>query len=121
MVVQRLEDLSIAYTPCVASVCLVIAGDTSESYQLTNRGNTIAVVTNGSAVLGLGNKGPEAAMPVMEGKSILFKTLADVGALPICLATQDSEAIIQTVRYLAPGFGGIDLEDIAAPRCFEIE
>ncbi|MCI0787753.1 MAG: NADP-dependent malic enzyme, partial [Chloroflexi bacterium] len=121
MAVETLDDLSIAYTPGVASVCMVIAGDKSESYQLTNRANTIAIVTDGSAVLGLGNIGPEAAMPVMEGKSILFKTLADVDAYPICLATQDTDAIIQTVRYLAPSFGGINLEDIAAPRCFEIE
>ncbi len=121
MAVETMDDLSIAYTPGVASVCMVIAEDKSESYNLTNRANTIAVVTDGSAVLGLGNIGPEAAMPVMEGKSILFKTLADVDALPICLATQDSEAIIQTVRNLAPSFGGINLEDIAAPRCFEIE
>jgi malate dehydrogenase (oxaloacetate-decarboxylating) len=120
-VVETLEDLSIAYTPGVASVCMVIAEDKSESFQLTNRANTIAVVTDGSAVLGLGNIGPEAAMPVMEGKSILFKTLAGVDAIPICLATQDSEAIIQTVRNLAPSFGGINLEDISAPRCFEIE
>ena len=119
--VETLDDLSIAYTPGVASVCMAIAEDRSESYQLTNRGNTIAVVTDGSAVLGLGNIGPEAAMPVMEGKSILFKTLADVDAFPICLATQDSETIIQTVRTLAPSFGGINLEDIAAPRCFQIE
>jgi len=119
--VETLEDLSIAYTPGVASVCMVIAEDKSESFQLTNRANTIAVVTDGSAVLGLGNIGPEAAMPVMEGKSILFKTLAGVDAFPICLATQDSEAIIQTVRNLAPGFGGINLEDISAPRCFDIE
>ena len=102
-------------------MCMAIAEDKSESYHLTNRGNTIAVVTDGSAVLGLGNIGPEAAMPVMEGKSILFKSLADVDAFPICLATQDSAAIIQTVRNLAPSFGGINLEDIAAPRCFEIE
>ncbi|MCI0782335.1 MAG: NADP-dependent malic enzyme [Chloroflexi bacterium] len=121
MAVETLDDLSIAYTPGVASVCMVIAGDKSESYQLTNRANTIAIVTDGSAVLGLGNIGPEAAMPVMEGKSILFKTLAGVDAYPICLATQDTDAIIQTVRYLAPSFGGINLEDIAAPRCFEIE
>jgi len=121
MAVETMDDLSIAYTPGVASVCMVIAEDKSESYNLTNRANTIAVVTDGSAVLGLGNIGPEAAMPVMEGRSILFKTLADVDAFPICLATQDSEAIIQTVRNLAPSFGGINLEDIAAPRCFEIE
>ena len=121
MAVETLEDLSIAYTPGVASVCMAIVEDQAESFHLTNRGNTVAVVTDGSAVLGLGNIGAEAAMPVMEGKSILFKSLADIDALPICLATQDSDAIIQTVRILAPSFGGINLEDISAPRCFEIE
>jgi len=121
MAVETLEDLSIAYTPGVAAVCMAIAEDKAESFHLTNRANTVAVVTDGSAVLGLGNIGPEAAMPVMEGKSILFKRLADIDAFPICLATQDSDAIIQTVRNLAPSFGGINLEDIAAPRCFDIE
>ena len=121
MTVETLDDLSIAYTPGVASVCMEIHGDPSESYHLTNRANTVAVVTDGSAVLGLGNIGPEAAMPVMEGKSILFKGLADIDAFPICLATQNSDEIIQTVRYLAPSFGGVNLEDIAAPRCFDIE
>ena len=121
MKVETLHDLSIAYTPGVAAVCMAIAEDKSESFHLTNRANTVAVVTDGSAVLGLGNIGPEAAMPVMEGKSILFKALADIDAFPICLATQDSDAIIQTVRCLAPSFGGINLEDIAAPRCFDIE
>ena len=121
MAVETLEDLSIAYTPGVASVCMAIADDRAESFHLTNRGNTVAVVTDGSAVLGLGNIGAEAAMPVMEGKSILFKSLADIDAIPICLGTQDSDAIIQTVRNLAPSFGGINLEDIAAPRCFDIE
>ncbi len=121
MKVETLDDLSIAYTPGVASVCMAIAEDKSESYNLTNRANTVAIVTDGSAVLGLGNIGPEAAMPVMEGKSILFKGLADVDAIPICLATQDANEIIQTVRALAPSFGGINLEDISAPRCFEIE
>ncbi len=121
MAVETLEDLSIAYTPGVASVCMAIAEDTGESFHLTNRANTVAVVTDGSAVLGLGNIGAEAAMPVMEGKSILFKILADIDAFPICLATQDSDAIIQTVRNLTPSFGGINLEDIAAPRCFAIE
>ena len=121
MAVETLEDLSIAYTPGVASVCMAIAGDKTESFHLTNRANTVAVVTDGSAVLGLGNIGAEAAMPVMEGKSILFKGLADIDAFPICLATQDNDAIIQTVRNLAPSFGGINLEDIAAPRCFVIE
>ena len=121
MTVETLDDLSIAYTPGVASVCMEIHADQSESYHLTNRANTVAVVTDGSAVLGLGNIGPEAAMPVMEGKSILFKGLANIDAFPICLATQDSDEIIRTVRYLAPSFGGINLEDIAAPRCFDIE
>jgi malate dehydrogenase (oxaloacetate-decarboxylating) len=121
MKVETLDDLSIAYTPGVASVCMTIHADKSESYQLTNRANTVAIVTDGSAVLGLGNIGPEAAMPVMEGKSILFKGLADIDAFPICLATQDSDEIIRTVRNLAPSFGGINLEDIAAPRCFDIE
>ena len=121
MKVETLDDLSIAYTPGVASVCMAIAADKSESYHLTNRANTVAIVTDGSAVLGLGNIGPEAAMPVMEGKSILFKGLADVDAIPICLATQDPKEIVQTVRNLAPSFGGINLEDISAPRCFEIE
>ncbi len=121
MKVETLHDLCIAYTPGVATVCMAIAEDRSESFHLTNRANTIAVVTDGSAVLGLGNIGPEAAMPVMEGKSILFKGLADIDAFPICLATQDTDVIIQTVRCLAPSFGGINLEDIAAPRCFEIE
>ena len=121
MKVETLEDLSIAYTPGVASVCMAIAEDKSESYQLTNRANTVAVITDGSAVLGLGNIGPEAAMPVMEGKSILFKNLAGVDAIPICLDSQDNDTIIRVVRALAPSFGGINLEDIAAPRCFEIE
>ena len=121
MKVETMEELSIAYTPGVAAVCMAIHADKSESYALTNRGNTVAVVTDGSAVLGLGNIGPEAAMPVMEGKCILFKGLADVDAFPLCLATQDNDSIIQTVRNLATTFGGINLEDIAAPRCFEIE
>lgn len=121
MTVETLDDLSIAYTPGVASVCMAIHADRAESFHLTNRSNTIAVVTDGSAVLGLGNIGPEAAMPVMEGKSILFKTLADVDAYPICVASQENSIIIQTVRALAPSLGGVNLEDIAAPRCFEIE
>ena len=121
MKVETMEELSIAYTPGVAAVCMAIDGDKSESFALTNRGNTVAVVTDGSAVLGLGNIGPEAALPVMEGKSILFKGLADVDAFPICLGTQENASIIQTVRNLAPCVGGINLEDIAAPRCFEIE
>lgn len=121
MKVETMEDLSIAYTPGVAAVCTAIAQDPSESFALTNRANTVAVITDGSAVLGLGNIGPEAAMPVMEGKAILFKGLADIDAVPICLATQDTQTIIQIVRCLAPSFGGINLEDIAAPRCFDIE
>ena len=121
MTVETLEDLSIAYTPGVASVCMAIHADRAESFNLTNRGNTIAVVTDGSAVLGLGNIGAEAAMPVMEGKSILFKTLAGVDAYPLCIDSQDNNVIIQTVRAIAPSLGGVNLEDIAAPRCFEIE
>ena len=121
MRVDTMEELSIAYTPGVAAVSMAIAEDKGESFALTNRGNTVAVVSDGSAVLGLGNVGPEAALAVMEGKSILFKGLADIDAFPICLATQDNDTIIQTVRALVPTFGGINLEDIAAPRCFEIE
>jgi malate dehydrogenase (oxaloacetate-decarboxylating) len=121
MKVETMEDLSIAYTPGVAAVSLAIAENKGESFALTNRGNTVAVVTDGSAVLGLGNIGPEAALAVMEGKCILFKSLADIDAFPICLATQDNQAIIDTVKYISPTFGGINLEDIAAPRCFEIE
>ncbi|CAI8049965.1 NAD-dependent malic enzyme [Geodia barretti] len=121
MTVETLDDLSIAYTPGVASVCMAIHADPAESYNLTNRGNTIAVVTDGSAVLGLGNIGAAAAMPVMEGKSILFKALGGVDAYPICVASQDSETIINTVRAIAPSLGGVNLEDIAAPKCFDIE
>ena len=121
MKVETAEELSIAYTPGVAAVSMAIANDKSESFALTNRANNVAVVTDGSAVLGLGNVGPEAAMAVMEGKSILFKGLAEIDAFPICLATQDSSSIIETVKNIAPTFGGIYLEDIAAPRCFEIE
>ena len=121
MKVETMEELSIAYTPGVAAVSMAIHHNPAESFALTNRGNTVAVVSDGSAVLGLGNVGPEAALAVMEGKSILFKGLADIDAFPICLGTQDNAAIIQTVRNLAPSFGGVNLEDIAAPRCFEIE
>ena len=121
MRVETMDDLSIAYTPGVASVSMAIANDKSESFALTNRANNVAVVTDGSAVLGLGNVGPEAAMAVMEGKCILFKGLADIDAFPICLATQDSKAIIETVRNIAPTFGGVNLQDIAAPRCFDIQ
>lgn len=115
------EDLSTAYTPGVAEPCRKIRDNKSEVYRYTAKGNLVAVVTDGTAVLGLGDIGPEAAMPVMEGKSILFKAFGGVDAFPICLDTKDTEEIIKTVRYLAPGFGGINLEDISAPRCFEIE
>ncbi len=115
------HDLSLAYTPGVAAVCNAIAADKSSARQYTIKGRTIAVVTDGSAILGLGNLGAEAALPVMEGKCALFKKFSGVDAFPICLDTQDTEEIIKTVKYLAPVFGGINLEDIAAPRCFEIE
>ena len=119
--VKSREDLSYAYTPGVAEPCKVIAANKEEAYTYTMKANTVAVVSDGSAVLGLGNIGPYAAMPVMEGKAVLFKEFGGVNAVPICLDTQDTEEIIKTVTYLAPGFGGINLEDISAPRCFEIE
>lgn len=119
--VKSREDLAIAYTPGVAEPCKVIAEDKEAAYTYTMKANTIAVVSDGSAVLGLGNIGPYAAMPVMEGKAVLFKEFGNVNAVPICLDTQDTEEIIKAVTYLAPGFGGINLEDISAPRCFEIE
>ena len=119
--VKSREDLALAYTPGVAEPCKVIAKDREAAYQYTMKANTVAVVSDGSAVLGLGNIGPYAAMPVMEGKAVLFKEFGGVNAVPICLETQDTEEIIKTVAYLAPGFGGINLEDISAPRCFEIE
>ena len=119
--VNSREDLAIAYTPGVAEPCKVIAGDKSAAYTYTWKSNTVAVVSDGSAVLGLGNIGPYAAMPVMEGKCVLFKEFGDVNAVPVCLDTQDTEEIIATVKNIAPGFGGINLEDISAPRCFEIE
>ncbi|MGY1633428.1 NAD-dependent malic enzyme [Geodermatophilus sp. SYSU D01186] len=115
------DDLSMAYTPGVARVCLALADNPDDVRRLTIKGNTVAVVTDGSAVLGLGDIGPGAAMPVMEGKAVLFKRFADIDAWPICLDTQDVDEIVRTVELLAPGFGGINLEDIAAPRCFEIE
>jgi malate dehydrogenase (oxaloacetate-decarboxylating) len=115
------DDLSMAYTPGVARVCLAIAENPEDARRLTIKRNTVAVVTDGSAVLGLGNIGPEAALPVMEGKAVLFKQFADVDAWPVCLDTQDTEEIIRTVELIAPVYGGINLEDIAAPRCFEIE
>ncbi len=119
--VKTRDDLSMAYTPGVARVCMDIHDDDKNAYKLTIKGNTIAVVTDGTAVLGLGDIGPKAAMPVMEGKAMLFKEFAGIDAWPICLDTKDSEEIIRTVRAIAPGFGGINLEDISAPRCFEIE
>ena len=119
--VKTREDLTIAYTPGVAEPCKVIAKDKEAAYKYTMKANTVAVVSDGSAVLGLGNIGPYAAMPVMEGKAVLFKEFGNVNAVPICLDTQDTEEIIKAVTYLAPGFGGINLEDISAPRCFEIE
>lgn len=119
--VKSREDLSLAYTPGVAEPCKVIAENKDAAYTYTMKANTVAVVSDGSAVLGLGNIGPYAAMPVMEGKAVLFKEFGGVNAVPICLDTQDTEEIIKAVTYLAPGFGGINLEDISAPRCFEIE
>lgn len=119
--VKSRKDLSLAYTPGVAEPCKVIAEDKEAAYTYTMKANTVAVVSDGSAVLGLGNIGPYAAMPVMEGKAVLFKEFGGVNAVPICLDTQDTEEIIKAVTYLAPGFGGINLEDISAPRCFEIE
>ena len=119
--VKTREDLAIAYTPGVAEPCKVIAEDPAAAYTYTWKSNTVAVVSDGSAVLGLGNIGPYAAMPVMEGKCVLFKEFGDVNAVPICLDTQDTEEIITAVKNIAPGFGGINLEDISAPRCFEIE
>ena len=119
--VKTREDLALAYTPGVAEPCKVIAEDKELAYKYTMKANTIAVVSDGSAVLGLGNIGPHAAMPVMEGKAVLFKEFGGVNAVPICLDTQDTEEIIKAVTYLAPGFGGINLEDISAPRCFEVE
>ncbi len=119
--VKSREALSLAYTPGVAEPCKVIAQNKEAAYKYTMKANTVAVVSDGSAVLGLGNIGPYAAMPVMEGKAVLFKEFGGVNAVPICLDTQDTEEIIKAVTYLAPGFGGINLEDISAPRCFEIE
>ncbi|HKM00008.1 MAG TPA: NADP-dependent malic enzyme [Mobilitalea sp.] len=119
--VSTREELAIAYTPGVAEPCRVIAKDKGAAYRYTMKGNTIAVISDGSAVLGLGNIGPYAAMPVMEGKAVLFKKFGGVNAIPICLDTQDTEEIIKTIVNIAPAFGGINLEDISAPRCFEIE
>jgi malate dehydrogenase (oxaloacetate-decarboxylating) len=119
--VNTREDLSLAYTPGVAEPCLEIQKDINKSYELTRRSNLVAVITDGTAVLGLGDIGPEAGMPVMEGKCVLFKEFADVDAFPLCLRTKDTEEIIRTIYLLQGSFGGINLEDISAPRCFEIE
>lgn len=119
--VKSREDLSLAYTPGVAEPCRKIAANPEDVYKYTQKGNTVAVVSDGSAVLGLGNIGAAAAMPVMEGKAVLFKSFGDVNAVPICLDTQDVDEIVETVIRIAPAFGGINLEDISAPRCFEIE
>lgn len=115
------DDLSLAYTPGVAAPCLEIQRDYANSFELTRRGNLVAVITDGSAVLGLGDIGPEAGMPVMEGKCALFKTFGDVDAIPLCIRSKNVDEIVQTVYLLSGSFGGINLEDISAPRCFEIE
>src|SRR5690554_1704199 len=117
--VRNARDLSLAYSPGVAEPCKVIHDRPSLVYDYTMKGNMVAVVSDGSAVLGLGNIGPEAALPVMEGKALLFKTFANIDAVPIALDSQEPDAIVETIRLLAPTFGGINLEDIAAPRCFE--
>jgi malate dehydrogenase (oxaloacetate-decarboxylating) len=118
---NKRENLAIAYTPGVARICTAIHHDPEKAYSLTIKKNTVAVVSDGTAVLGLGDIGPEAAMPVMEGKAMLFKEFGGVNAFPICLSTKDPDEIIKTVKYISPGFGGINLEDISSPRCFEIE
>src|SRR5204863_5880617 len=119
--VKTRDDLSMAYTPGVARVCQTIANDPEAAWNLTMKRNTVAVVTDGSAVLGLGDLGPEAALPVMEGKAMLFKEFGRVDAFPVCLRTKDVDEIVETVKRISPVFGGINLEDISAPRCFEIE
>ncbi|MFI3114607.1 MAG: malic enzyme-like NAD(P)-binding protein [Clostridia bacterium] len=119
--VENAEDLSIAYTPGVAEPCIEIAKDVNLSYEYTGRGNTVAVISDGTAVLGLGDIGAEASMPVMEGKCVLFKAFADVNAIPLCIKSKDVNEIVQTIKLLEGSFGGVNLEDIAAPRCFEIE
>lgn len=121
MPLETSDDLSIAYTPGVAKPCEEIAADKEKAYEYTSKGNMVAVVSDGSAVLGLGNIGPEASMPVMEGKAVLFKKFAGVDAVPVVLDSQDTDEIVRTVKMIAPSFGGINLEDISAPRCFEIE
>ena len=119
--VKTKDDLSLAYTPGVAQPCLEIQKDINKSYELPRRWNTVAVVTDGSAVLGLGDIGPEAGMPVMEGKCVLFKAFGGVDAIPLCVRSHDVDEIVNTVALLAGSFGGVNLEDISAPRCFEIE
>ena len=119
--IQSGEDLSIAYTPGVAAPCLAIEKNPELSYTYTRRSNLVAVITDGTAVLGLGDIGPLAAMPVMEGKSVLFKEFGNVDAIPICVGSKDTEEIIKTIKLISGSFGGINLEDISAPRCFEIE
>ena len=119
--VKSREDLALAYTPGVAEPCKVIAQDKEAAYKYTMKANTVAVVSDGSAVLGLGNIGPYAAMPVMEGKCVLFKAFGDVDAIPLCVRSKDVDEIVKTVALLAGSFGGVNLEDISAPRCFEIE
>ncbi|EOS60366.1 hypothetical protein C815_01422 [Firmicutes bacterium M10-2] len=121
MDIKSHDDLSIAYTPGVAAPCLEIQKDPKQVYTYTGKGNTVAVISDGSAVLGLGNIGPEAGIPVMEGKCVLFKALADIDAIPLCLNTQNVDELVQIISALEPSFGGINLEDIAAPRCFEVE
>ena len=119
--VKNRNDLSRVYTPGVARICTAIHHDREKAYRFTIKRNSIAIVTDGSAVLGLGDIGPEAALPVMEGKAMLFKEFANINAFPICLSTEDTEEIIKTIKYISPAFGGINLEDISSPRCFEIE
>jgi malate dehydrogenase (oxaloacetate-decarboxylating) len=119
--IKDMHDLAVVYTPGVAEPCRKIHENVEEVYRYTTKGNMVAVVTDGTAVLGLGDIGPEAALPVMEGKAVLFKYFAGVDAFPICLSTKDPEKIIEAVTLIAPGFGGINLEDISAPRCFTIE
>src|SRR3954453_743177 len=121
MPLKTRDDLSMAYTPGVARVCMSIAENRQKAFKYTIKANTVAVVSDGTAVLGLGDIGPEAAMPVMEGKAMLFKEFADVDAFPLCLATKDVDQIVETVKLIAPTFGGINLEDISSPRCFDIE
>ncbi|MBP5467512.1 MAG: NADP-dependent malic enzyme, partial [Clostridia bacterium] len=119
--IENKQDLSLAYTPGVAEPCLVINKDYDKSFELPGRGNLVAVITDGTAVLGLGDIGPEAGMPVMEGKCALFKTFGNVDAIPLCIRSKDVDEIVNTVKLLAGSFGGVNLEDISAPRCFEIE